>query len=123
MALLKIPASIKGGDTVEVATKKFTPNAMRSIRFILETPITEAERKDGYLERKIDDSGEFDSSGVQLYVVVASHYDEGNHEISRYYITVTDKSGERLYLQMRPQTVYQLERALRRVLSRYGKPI
>ena len=96
---------------------------MRAIRSIFEIPITEAERKDGYLERRIDGSGELGNSDVQLYAVVATHYDKENREISRYYVTVIDKGRGRLYLQMRPQTVYQLERALRRVLSRYGKPI
>ena len=121
MAVISIADYPNNRDVSDVETKKFTPNAMRYLRLYLGA-ITEAERKDGYLTRELDFSGEFDSGGRELRVVVACYRDAKNHEINRFIVDVENTDNHALYMHKAAQSILQLQRALERVTRRYGKP-
>ena len=135
MAVIPFPIDNGRGDVVGlswISTKKFTPNAVRTIQSSLGIGVTESERKDGYLVRQLDKSGEADSDR-ELFLKVATYPCQDNKEISRYYVAVCDEAGDienypldctlGMRALMTPPTVMQFERALNRVKARYGSPI
>lgn len=121
MAVISIGDYPNKRDISDVETKKFTPNAMRYLRFYLGA-ITEAERKDGYLTRELDFSGELDRGERELRVVVACYRDAKNREINRFIVDVESTDSCAPYMHKSAQSVLQLQRALERVTRRYGKP-